>query len=81
MNAKFSIIAIAAAMFAASAAYADQPFGRDSVRVTPNTTVSKSTATAPVARFGRDSVYVTPGTSYKAAPAVQTAGTYKIGRA
>ena len=82
MNAKFSI-ALVAAMFCVPASYAAQPFGRDSVYVTPDTHVSKSSASATVVvRYGRDSVYVGQGPVSRNAPGIQqTEVTYKPGRA
>jgi len=82
MNAKFSI-AIVAAMFAVPASYAAQPFGRDSVYVTPDTHITKSNPSAvPVVRYGRDSVYVSQGPVSRGAPSTQqTEVTYKAGRA
>jgi len=82
MNAKFAI-AIVAAMFAVPASYAAQPFGRDSVYVTPDTHISKSTASdVAVVRYGRDSVYVGQGKVSRSAPSTQhTEVTYKAGRA
>ena len=82
MNAKFAI-AIVAAMLAVPASYAAQPFGRDSVYVTPDTHISKSNASATViVRAGRDSVYATQGTASRNAPSIQqTEVSYKPGRA
>ena len=62
-------------------ANAAQPFGRDSVYVTPGTQVSKAGPGPAIARHGRDSVYVTQSPAGKPAPAVQTAVAYKAGRA
>ena len=82
MNAKFSI-AIVAAVFAVPASYAAQPFGRDSVYVTPDTHITKSNPSAvAVVRYGRDSVYVGKGPVSRGAPSTQqTEVTYKAGRA
>ena len=80
MNAKMIVAAIAA-LTAVSTSYAAQPFGRDSVYVTPGTQVSKAGPGPAIARHGRDSVYVTQSPAGKPAPAVQTAVAYKAGRA
>lgn len=81
MNAKLSI-ALVAALVAAPAAYAAQPFGRDSVYVTPHSHFSKGDKGVAVTRFGRDSVYITQGAAPRPAPAIrQTEVTYKAGRA
>jgi hypothetical protein len=81
MNAKLSI-ALVAALVVAPAAFAAQPFGRDSVYITPNTHVSKADKGPAVTRFGRDSVYITQRTAPRPAPAIkQTEVTYKAGRA
>ena len=81
MNAKFSI-AIVAAMFAIPASYAAQPFGRDSVYVTPGTHITRSNpAAVAVVRYGRDSVYVSKGSASPAPRVQQTELTYKAGRA
>jgi hypothetical protein len=81
MNAKLSI-ALVAALVAAPAAYAAQPFGRDSVYVTPGTHVSKADTGPAITRFGRDSVYGTQAASPRPMRAVrQTEVTFKAGRA
>jgi hypothetical protein len=81
MNAKF-FIAVVAVLVAVPAAYAAQPFGRDSVYVTPDTQVSKAQPGPAVTGFGRDSVYATPGAAPKpASDTRQTQVTYKAGRA
>jgi hypothetical protein len=82
MNAKF-YIALVAVLVAAPASYAAQPFGRDSVYVTPGTHVSKAQPGPAVAGFGRDSVYATQGVGSKPTSTNirQTEVTYKAGRA
>jgi hypothetical protein len=80
MNAKMIVAAIAA-LTAVSTSYAAQPFGRDSVYVTPGTHVSKAAPGPAITRFGRDSVYATQTPAGKPAPTIQTAVEYKAGRA
>jgi hypothetical protein len=80
MNAKLIVAAIAA-LTAVSTSYAAQPFGRDSVYVTPGTHVSKAASGPAVTRHGRDSVFATQTPSGKHAPTIQTAIEYKPGRA
>jgi hypothetical protein len=79
MNAKL-IAAVFAALSFASAAHAEQTFGRDSVYAGQSVSAKQSGSAAKVTRQGRDSVYVTNSPAPKSAVKVGNYN-FKHGRA
>jgi hypothetical protein len=81
MNAKL-IIALCAALLAASTASAAERFGRDSVYATQGEHLSKPYTGAVTIRNGRDSVYATQQSNQtQGRPVAIGSVTYKAGRA
>ncbi len=80
MNAKLISFAIAAALFASTSAFADQPFGRGSVYATPGTTFPSAKADKGIPGNGRGTV--TPNDLPAPTPKdkVEFAGTIRPGR-
>ena len=83
MNAKLIGFAVALALIGSTNVFAGQPFGRDSVYVTPGTTTysSKSSTAAVTIRPGRSSVYASDVPAPRAPSTVATTAVAKPGRA
>ena len=81
MNAKL-IVALCAALLAASTANAAERFGRDSVYATRSEHLSKPYTGTVSIRYGRDSVYATQQSNQtQGRPVAVGPVTYKPGRA
>ena len=81
MNAKFATLTLAAALFAATSAFAGQPNGRDSVYATPGVTLPSSKVAKAIPGNGRSTVtaYELPAPTPK--DKSNFAGTLRPGRA
>jgi hypothetical protein len=82
MNTKLTRLTLAAALLSATGAFADQPFGRDSVYSAAGaSTTSRTGAVSAVAGNGRGSVYAADLPAPTPKERVQIAVTLKPGRA
>ncbi len=82
MNAKLLGFAVAVALIGSTNVFAGQPFGRDSVYVTPSTTTysSRSSTAAVTIRAGRSSVYASDVPAPRAPSTVATTAVARPGR-
>ena len=82
MNTKLTRLTLAAALLSATGAFADQPFGRDSVYAAAGTSSSRNPGPVTAANGnGRSSVYAADLPAPTPKDRVQIAGTLKPGRA